>query len=105
MKIFLSLAVIINIFAIVVLSTGIFKIFEKPKSKWISNKTCAVIENPDEIKEALIYQLTHGVRWRESVQEMVNLGIDNAIEIGPGNVLSGLISRTTDKIITKKLED
>ena len=78
---------------------------EKPKSKWISNKTCAVIENPDEIKEALIYQLTHGVRWRESVQEMVNLGIDNAIEIGPGNVLSGLISRTTDKIITKKLED
>lgn len=77
---------------------------EKPKSKWISNKTCAVIENPDEIKEALIYQLTHRVRWRESVQEMANLGIDKAIEIGPGNVLSGLINRTTDKIITEKLE-
>ncbi len=77
---------------------------EKPKSKWISNKTCAVIENPDEIKEALIYQLTHSVRWRESVLEMANLGIDKAIEIGPGNVLSGLINRTTDKIITEKLE-
>ena len=38
---------------------------ETPKSKWISNKTCSVIENPEEIKEALIYQLTHGVRWRE----------------------------------------
>lgn len=77
---------------------------EKPKSKWISNKTCTIIENPDEIKEALIYQLTHGVRWRESVLEMVNLGIDKAIEIGPGNVLSGLINRTTDKITTEKLE-
>ena len=77
---------------------------ETPRAKWISNKTCAVIENPDEIKEALIYQLTHGVHWRESVLEMVNLGITNAIEIGPGNVLSGLIGRTTDKIETKKLE-
>ena len=75
-----------------------------PNAKWISNKTCSVIENPDEIKEALIYQLTHGVRWRESVLEMVNMGITKAIEIGPGNVLSGLISRTTDKIETEKLE-
>ena len=77
---------------------------ETPRAKWISNKTCTVIENLDEIKEALIYQLTHGVHWRESVLEMVNLGITNAIEIGPGNVLSGLIGRTTDKIETKKLE-
>ena len=76
----------------------------KPQSKWISNKTCSVIENPDEIRDALIYQLTHGVRWRESVLEMVNMGITDATEIGPGNVLSGLISRTTDKIIVKKLE-
>ncbi len=75
-----------------------------PRAKWISNKTCTVIENLDEIKEALIYQLTHGVHWRESVLEMVNLGITNAIEIGPGNVLSGLIGRTTDKIETKKLD-
>ena len=76
----------------------------KPKAKWISNKTCSVIENPDEIKQALVYQLTHGVRWRESVLEMVNMGITKATEIGPGNVLSGLISRTTDKIETEKLE-
>lgn len=75
-----------------------------PQSKWISNKTCSVIDNPDEIKDALIYQLTHGVRWRESVLEMVNMGVTDATEIGPGNVLSGLISRTTDKIIVKKLE-
>ena len=48
--------------------------------------------------------MTHTVRWRESVLEMVNLGITDAIEIGPGNVLSGLITRTTDKIAVKKLE-
>ena len=77
---------------------------EIPHAKWISNKTCDVIENPDEIRDALIYQLTHGVRWRESVLHMVDMGITNATEIGPGNVLCGLIGRTTDKIETEKLE-
>ena len=48
--------------------------------------------------------MTHTVRWRESVLEMVNLGITDAVEIGPGNVLGGLISRTTDKINVQKLE-
>ncbi len=76
-----------------------------PQSKWISNKICSVIDDPDEIKNALIYQMTHTVRWRESVLEMVNLGITDATEIGPGNVLSGLISRTTDKINVNKFED
>ena len=75
-----------------------------PNAKWISNKTCGVITNPSEIKDALVYQMTHGVRWRESVLKMVNLGITDATEIGSGNVLSGLISRTTDKINAHKLE-
>ena len=48
--------------------------------------------------------MTHTVRWRESVLEMVNMGINSATEIGPGNVLSGLVSRTTDKINVEKLE-
>ena len=75
---------------------------ETPKSKWISNKTCAVIENPDDIKEALIYQLTHGVRWRESVLNMVDLGITDLTEIGPGEALIGMTKRTTDKINAHK---
>jgi len=77
---------------------------ETPKAKWISNKTCDVISNPDEVRAALVYQMTHGVRWRESVLSMVDMGINSATEIGPGNVLSGLITRTTDKIDVKKLE-
>ena len=58
----------------------------------------------NEIKESLIYQITHGVRWRESVLSMVDMGIDNLTEIGPGNALTGLVNRTTDKINTHKLE-
>ena len=70
----------------------------------ISNKTCTPITDIDEIKDALVYQMTHGVRWRESVLNMADMGITEMIEVGPGAVLTGLCSRITDKITAKKLE-
>ena len=70
----------------------------------ISNKTCTPLTDVSEIKDALVYQMTHGVRWRESVLNMAELGITEQIEVGPGNVLTGLCSRITDKITAKKLE-
>ena len=78
--------------------------FKKPIVPIILNKTCMPNQNDDEIKDALVYQMTHGVRWRESVLEMEKLGITEQIEVGPGNVLTGLCSRITDKITAKKLE-
>lgn len=78
--------------------------FNTPCVPLISNKTCAPLTDIDEIKEALVYQITHGVRWRESVLNMAELGITEMIEVGPGNVLTGLCSRITDKITAKKLE-
>lgn len=77
---------------------------KKPIVPIILNKTCMPTQNVDEIKDALVYQMTHGVRWRESVLEMEKLGITEQIEVGPGNVLTGLCSRITDKITAKKLE-
>ena len=68
----------------------------------ISNKTCQPISDVNEIKDALLYQITHGVRWRESVLSMVDLGIDDLTEIGPGEALIGMVKRTTDKINTHK---
>ncbi len=78
--------------------------FNTPCVPLISNKTCAPLTDIAEIKEALVYQITHGVRWRESVLNMAEMGITEMIEVGPGNVLTGLCSRITDKITAKKLE-
>ena len=68
----------------------------------ISNKTCQPMTDTNEIKDALLYQITHGVRWRESVLSMVDLGIDDLTEIGPGEALVGMTKRTTDKINAHK---
>ena len=78
--------------------------FKKPIVPIILNKTCQPTTDIDEIKEALVYQMTHGVLWRESVLNMADLGITEMIEVGPGSVLTGLCSRITDKITAQKLE-
>lgn len=78
--------------------------FNTPIVPIVLNKTCAPTTDIDEIKDALVYQMTHGVRWRESVLNMANLGVTEQIEVGPGSVLTGLCSRITDKITAKKLE-
>lgn len=75
-----------------------------PKAILIANKTAAPMTDPDEIKEALVYQMTHGVRWRESVLKMHELGITDMIEVGPGNVLTGLEGRICPDINAKKME-
>ena len=75
-----------------------------PNAKFISNKTADVMTDANEIKQELVYQMTHGVRWRESVLKMHELGITDMVEIGPGNVLTGLAGRICPEINAHKLE-
>ena len=67
--------------------------FKEPKNVLISNVTGKEITNTNELKNLLVQQIESRVRWRESILLMVNKGINQFIEIGPGKVLSGLIKR------------
>jgi [acyl-carrier-protein] S-malonyltransferase len=67
--------------------------FKKSKNTLISNVTGAEIENLSLLSDLLIKQIENRVRWRESVIFMINKGVSQFIEIGPGKVLSGLIKR------------
>tara|TARA_X000000950_G_scaffold288874_1_gene408039 strand:+ start:9 stop:932 length:924 start_codon:yes stop_codon:yes gene_type:complete len=67
--------------------------FEESNKKLISNVTAEVISNKDELKKLLIDQIESRVRWRESIINMINKGVNHFIEIGPGKVLSGLVKR------------
>ena len=59
----------------------------------ISNVTAKEITNKSELKSLLIDQIESRVRWRESVINMIENGVNHFIEMGPGKVLSGLIKR------------
>ena len=67
--------------------------FNNAQNKLISNVTATEILNQDELKRLLIEQIESRVRWRESVINMINSGVKEFIEIGPGKVLSGLVKR------------
>ena len=49
--------------------------------------------DPEEIKQNLIAQLTAPVRWTQIVRRMVNDGVDQITELGPGTVLQGLVKK------------
>ena len=55
------------------------------------------------LKRRLTTQMTSGVRWRETMDQLVASGIDTAVEIGPGSVLSGLIKRSCPSLSTAQI--
>jgi len=85
--------------ATVVMKEEISKLnFEEPDNVLISNVTGKEISDIKELKDLLVKQIESRVRWRESVLLMINKGVSQFIEIGPGKVLSGLIKRIDKKI-------
>ena len=64
----------------------------------ISNVTANETSSSKEIKSLLISQIEKKVRWLESVEYMINNGVKNFVEIGPGKVLSGLIKRINKNV-------
>ena len=77
--------------------------FKDPKVDIVSNVTANPVNNSKEIKKLLIDQIENPVRWRESIENIIKLGINNFIEIGPGKVLSGLIKRIDRNVKTNQV--
>jgi [acyl-carrier-protein] S-malonyltransferase len=71
----------------------------------IANVSADVMSSAVEIKEKLIEQLYSPVLWEDSVQKMIDLGVDTFIEIGPGKVLSGLIKKIDRSVNVYSVSD
>ena len=67
--------------------------FKQPVYEIISNVKATQTSDPKEIKRLLFEQIYSKVKWRESIQFMLNNDINEFVEVGPGKVLSGLIKR------------
>ena len=68
-------------------------VFKTPICPVVQNSVAKAVQNPEEIKQNLIDQLTAPVRWTQSIQEMITLGATDYIECGPGKTLQGLIKK------------
>ncbi|WP_078430693.1 ACP S-malonyltransferase [Alkalihalobacterium alkalinitrilicum] len=64
----------------------------------IANVTAAVVTDSKQIKEKLIEQVYSPVLWEDTVRRLLDLGVDTFIEIGAGNVLSGLVRKVERRV-------
>ena len=88
-------------FAQAVSSIGI----SAPRVPFISNRTGEPTAEPAEIADALVYQLTHPVRWTACVEHMASHGVRSIIEFGPGKVLTGLVKRIAPEIALRNINN
>ena len=68
-------------------------IFYKPSCPIYQNVTASAVMDENEIKNNLISQLTSPVRWTHTIQQMIDDGASEFIEVGPGKVLQGLVKK------------
>jgi [acyl-carrier-protein] S-malonyltransferase len=73
--------------------------FLTPQIPVISNVTAFSQDNPEAIKENLVDQLSSTTYWEESIRNLSARGIKHFLEIGPGNVLKGLLRRIDPALV------
>ncbi|XXM73488.1 ACP S-malonyltransferase [Lysinibacillus sphaericus] len=71
----------------------------------IANVTASPVSDAEEIKRLLIEQLYSPVLWEDTVEKLLELGVDTFIEIGSGKVLSGLIKKVNRRVKTYAVQD
>lgn len=78
--------------------------FNDPVCPVYQNVTALPERNSQAIKNNLMLQLTSPVRWMQSVENMIKDGAVSFIEVGPGNVLQGLVKKVNSDVVTKSTE-
>ena len=79
--------------------------FRDPSVPIVVNSTAQPVTTAAEIKQELLQQLSSCVQWQKSVEYMVGAGVSTFIEIGPGQVLHGLIKRINQEAQILNIED
>ncbi|MFV9484122.1 ACP S-malonyltransferase [Christiangramia sp. ASW11-125] len=74
--------------------------FSKPICPIYQNVSTFAVNDPSEIKKNLVFQLTAPVKWTQSVQNMINDGASDFVEVGPGKVLQGLVKKINRSMTT-----
>ncbi|HET9712680.1 MAG TPA: ACP S-malonyltransferase [Pyrinomonadaceae bacterium] len=79
--------------------------FSEPEMPVVTNVDVRATRSPDELRDALVRQVSAPVRWSESMQLLMQQGVDTFVEVGPGKVLTGLMRQINRDAKTLNVED
>lgn len=71
----------------------------------IANVKALPMTQPSQIREALIEQVASPVLWEDTIHYLLEQGVDTFVEIGSGNVLSGLVKKVNRRVTTLSVQD
>jgi [acyl-carrier-protein] S-malonyltransferase len=71
----------------------------------IANTSARGVVDPDHLKEELVVQIHNPILWKASMERIIASGVKLFIEIGPGKVLSGMISKIAPNVKILNIED
>jgi [acyl-carrier-protein] S-malonyltransferase len=78
---------------------------QSPSMPVVSNFGASVVSAPAEIRNMLEKQVTGSVRWTESIQALIAMGHRTFLELGPGKVIAGLVSKIDKETTVHSVED
>jgi len=76
---------------------------KSPAVPVVSNVAAKYVGTADEIRDLLVRQLTSSVMWEDSMRFMISEGMTEAVEVGPGRVLSGLLAKTDRSVSARNV--
>jgi [acyl-carrier-protein] S-malonyltransferase len=79
--------------------------FRDPSVPLVNNVDAQAVHSAAACRDGLVRQVSCPVRWEESVQELVRQGVDTFVEVGPGQVLSGLVKKIEKGARVLNVED
>jgi [acyl-carrier-protein] S-malonyltransferase len=79
--------------------------FNEPAMPVVTNFDARATTAPEELRDALVRQVSAPVRWVESMRLLILQGVETFVEVGPGKVLSGLMRQISREVKTLNVED
>ena len=79
--------------------------FQSPALPVVCNFGASLVSEPAEIRRMLENQVTGSVRWTESIQLLIARGHRTFLELGPGKVIAGLVSKIDKEVTVHSVED
>ena len=79
--------------------------FGTPETELVANLTGNFVSAPEEIRELLINQVVAAVQWEKSIRVIGDAGVSHFVEIGPGNLLCGMVRRILGDAICESVEN
>jgi [acyl-carrier-protein] S-malonyltransferase len=71
----------------------------------VSNVNAQVIMDKNEVKQCLIEQVSSSILWEDSIRQMIDMGVDTFIEVGPGKSLSAFVKKIDKNVAIFNVED